>query len=374
MAKKFFIKTFGCIQNNADSEKISAYYRHLGYQPTTSYQKADLVIINSCIVREQAEDRVYGYVHYKLRPLLKENPKCQIVVTGCLAKAAKNNRYFANKVQKLIPEALITEIDIYYKDSSPQTHNSDRALVTISTGCNNHCSYCVVPLARGSEISRPFEKIMEEAKSYADSGSSKITLIGQNVNSYGADLVKNKRRYQLPDGQVVTPVIVRHLGKKRVGTLFPYLLEKIAKLPFNKIDFISANPWDFSDQLIETIAKHPNISREIHLPIQSGDERILKKMNRWYTGKDYAQLVSKIRNRIPEASISTDIIVGFPGETEQEFQNTVELCRQIKFTKAYIACYSPRAGTAAATMEDNVPHHEKDRRFRILDNLINHQK
>jgi len=161
------------------------------------------------------------------------------------------------------------------------------------------------------------------------------------------------------------------MGKERIPTLFPYLLEEAAALGFDLVSFVAANPWDFSNELIDIIAKYPNIDRQIHLPAQSGDNEILKKMNRWYTREEYLDLADKIKAKIPGSQISTDIIVGFPGETEEQFGNTVDLCQKIGFNKAYIACYSPRAGTTAAQFEDTVSHQEKDRRFRALDQLIN---
>jgi len=370
----FFIQTFGCAQNIAESERIITYYQNKGYQLTQKLDEANLVIINSCLVREQAEDRVYGFIHYKIKPVLKKNPQLKIALTGCLEGAARNqpNGYFSKRIKQATPTVeLLDKTDIGL-EITPCRQNKEHALIPIASGCNNFCSYCVVPLARGKEISRPFTSIINEAKEAYKNGYKKVTLIAQNVNSYGNDLIKeSSTEYILPNGKRVLPIIVKFMGKERIPTLFPYLLEEAAALGFDLVSFVAANPWDFSNELIDIIAKYPNIDRQIHLPAQSGDNEILKKMNRWYTREEYLDLADKIKAKIPGSQISTDIIVGFPGETEEQFGNTVDLCQKIGFNKAYIACYSPRAGTSAAQFEDTVSHQEKDKRFRILDHLIN---
>jgi len=370
----FFIQTFGCAQNIAESERIITYYQNKGYQLTQKLDEANLVIINSCLVREQAEDRVYGFIHYKIKPVLKKNPQLKIALTGCLEGAARNqpNGYFSKRIKQATPTVeLLDKTDIGL-EITPCRQNKEHALIPIASGCNNFCSYCVVPLARGKEISRPFTSIINEAKEAYKNGYKKVTLIAQNVNSYGNDLIKeSSTEYILPNGKRVLPIIVKFMGKERIPTLFPYLLEEAAALGFDLVSFVAANPWDFSNELIDIIAKYPNIDRQIHLPAQSGDNEILKKMNRWYTREEYLDLADKIKAKIPGSQISTDIIVGFPGETEEQFGNTVDLCQKIGFNKAYIACYSPRAGTTAAQFEDTVSHQEKDRRFRALDQLIN---
>ena len=248
--------------------------------------------------------------------------------------------------------------------------------IPISNGCNNFCTFCVVPFTRGREISRPFEDIIAEIKELAEEGCKEVTLLGQNVNSYGADLVKNATKgYRLPSGKNVKPVIVRHLGRFRIPTLFPYLLEEVCKIrKIEVVKFISSNPWDFSDELINVIAKNPKIDRNLHLAVQSGDNQILKKMNRWYTKEEYLDLLARIRSKIPDAVISTDIIVGFPTEKKKHFENTLKLAKVANFAYAYVAKYSQRPNTAAAkAFEDDVPYAEKERRFHILDQLINHK-
>jgi tRNA-2-methylthio-N6-dimethylallyladenosine synthase len=254
-------------------------------------------------------------------------------------------------------------------DSEPLRSNTKQALVVISNGCNNYCTYCVVPFSRGKEVSRPFADIISECEMLIDHGFTKITLVGQNVNSYGSDLVASKTQ----DIADLKPVYVKHLGRLRIPTLFPHLLEKVVTIPGDFIvDFISSNPWDFSDELIDVIAKSNKISRNIHLPIQSGDEEMLKKMNRWYTPKEYLALVKKLKNAIPEVTISTDIIVGYAGETEEQFEHTFDIVKKVGFSKAYIAMYSDRPMTAGhKTYEDTISYKEKKRRWEILDEYIN---
>ena len=186
------------------------------------------------------------------------------------------------------------------------------------------------------ERSRTIENVVEETRHLANDGFKQVTLLGQNVNSYGADLIKNSK---------LKPVYVKHLGRYRIPTLFPYLLEQVAKMGFEKVDFISSNPWDFSSELIDVIAKNKNITRLIHLPVQSGDNNVLKRMNRWYTADEYLRLISKIKNKISNIKFTTDIIVGFCGETDKEFENTVKLCKKVGFNWAYISIYSPRPMT-----------------------------
>jgi tRNA-2-methylthio-N6-dimethylallyladenosine synthase len=233
-----------------------------------------------------------------------------------------------------------------------------------------------VPFTRGREVSRPYESIVEECKELARTGTTSITLVGQNVNSYGSDLVADTKKEGQPvvvNGKTVMPVYVKHLGRLRIPTLFPILVADVAEIPgITEVDFISSNPWDFSDELIDVIASHKNVKRVIHLPIQSGDEQILKRMNRWYTPDEYINLVEKIRSKVPDIRFSTDIIVGFPGETNEQFDHTVDMAKRVGFGKAYVAMYSIRPGTAATkTMIDDISYEEKKRRWEILDELIN---
>lgn len=366
---KYLIKTFGCQQNNADSERIAASFKNRGYKKAHSYRQADVIIINTCMVRQSAENRVYGLIN-NLEKLKIQQPKLKIIVSGCMVGLSyrdKTGKYL-NRLKTILPavdEFLpIEEVGFNHE---PVRGSKQAALVPISNGCNNFCTYCVVPFTRGREISRPLADIIKECQNLKNQGYTEIMLLGQNVNSYGADLVKN--------GQADTklkPIFVKHLGRHRLPTLFPYLLEEVAKLGFAKIDFVSSNPWDFSNELITVIAKYPNITRTLHLPVQSGDNQILKKMNRWYTAAEYLALVKKIKKAIPKVQFTTDIIVGFCGETDEQYTNTERLCQQVNFIKAYIAMYSTRPFTAATqALKDDVPFATKKKRWMKLDTLVN---
>jgi len=347
---KFFIKTFGCIQNTADSERIKAFYWNKGDKETKNWKETDLVIINTCIIRESAENRVYGLINEIDKWNKKNNKKIKIIVTGCLAGLANEDKS-GKKLRQLkrdFPEvSKFLPIEKISLKIEPMRNKKTAALITISNGCNNFCSYCIVPYAKGREKSRKFEEIIKEVDEAIKNGFKEVMLIGQNVNSYGMDINNDK-------------------------SLFPKLLEEVAKKDLEKISFVSSNPWDFSDELIETIAKYKNIDRLLHLPFQSGDDEILKKMNRGYTAKEYLDLVKKIRNKVKDVRFSTDIIIGFPTEDEKAFQNTVKLCKKAGFEIGYINKYSPRRGTVSAKIyKDEIPMNEKKRRWKILDELIN---
>lgn len=326
---KLYIKTFGCVQNKADTERIRTLFWERGYEEVDDWRKADLVIINSCVVRESAENRVYGLIN----EIRKSGLKPKIILTGCLAG--------------ILGKRKITGVDEIIKignigfEIKPLRDKKGAALIPISNGCDNFCSYCIVPYSRGREISRPITEILKEVDRVINEGFKEVVLIGQNVNSYGKGL-------------------------------FPKLLEKVAKKKLAKISFVSSNPWDFSDELIEVIAKNKNIDRLIHLPLQSGDDEILKKMNRGYTAKAYVDLVKKIKKKIKGVKFSTDIIIGFPGEDERAWQNTVEVCKKVGFEIAFLNKYSPRIGTVSAKLYKNdVSQEVKKRRWKILNDLIN---
>lgn len=379
----FFIKTFGCQQNLADSQRIASYYLARGAKPASSLNSADTVIINTCMIRQSAEDRVTGLVK-NIAKSASRRTKPKIIVSGCMVGMAirdESGKYL-KALRKRMPEVdeflPLEEVGFDY----PALRNDvTHAWVPISNGCNNFCTFCVVPFTRGREVSRPFEDIISEIKELAAKGCKEVTLLGQNVNSYGADIInsklktQNSKLYKLPDGRKIKPVMVKHLGRYRIPTLFPYLLEEVCKIKaMITVKFISSNPWDFSDELINVIAKNPKIDRNLHLAVQSGDDQVLKRMNRWYSAKEYADLVKRIKAKIPEAQISTDIIVGFPGETEEQFKNTVKLAKEVNFAYAYVSKYSDRpATTAHKALPDDIPHAEKERRWHILDQLINHK-
>lgn len=377
-SQSFFIKTFGCQQNVADSQRIASYYLARGYEEAKSMKSAGEIVINTCMVRQTAEDKVTGLVK-NIAKSANRRTKPKIVITGCMVGMAirdETGKYLKD-LRKRMPEVdeflPLEEVGFDY----PALRNDmTHAWVPISNGCNNFCTFCVVPFTRGREISRPFADIIDEISELASQGCKEVTLLGQNVNSYGADLVKNSQKgYKLPNCRIVKPVMVKHLGRYRILTLFPYLLEEVCKIEGIKtIKFISSNPWDFSNALIDVIAQNPKIDRNLHLAVQSGDDQVLKRMNRWYTAKEYMSLVIIIKKKIPEAQISTDIIVGFPGETEEQFQNTAKLARAVNFSYAYVSKYSQRPNTAASkALADDVPYSEKERRWHILDGLINHK-
>ncbi|KKR75754.1 MAG: (Dimethylallyl)adenosine tRNA methylthiotransferase MiaB [Candidatus Levybacteria bacterium GW2011_GWA2_40_8] len=348
--EKYFIKTFGCAANVADSERIAAYLNEQGMKKTENIKKADWVVINTCMVRESAENRVYGLVNNitKLKtysPTSKSRSK--IIITGCMAgmaisdKSGKLLKLFKKKMPQVDEFLPIEEIGFAYE---PARTNREHALVPISNGCNNFCTYCVVPYTRGREVSRSFEEIINECQKLYKQGFKKVTLLGQNVNSYGSDLIKSKI-------------------KNAKGNIS----NKNLKIK------VSSNPWDFSDELIKTIAQNPNITRTIHLPVQSGDDEILKRMNRWYTHNEYLQLVAKIKKHIAKIKFTTDIIVGFCGETKEQFENTFNLCKKVGFEKAYVAIYSNRPTTEASKrFKNNIPFAEKKRRWMVLEKLINY--
>ena len=289
-------------------------------------------------------------------------------MTGCLAGLAdkSKNKVKLKQLKRDFPTvSKFLPIENFSTEMKPLRDNKDMALVPISFGCSNFCSYCIVPFARGAERSRAMKDILNEIDEVIKQGFRKIMLIGQNVNSYGVDLISN-------DQFLISNKITVHMGKKRFRSMFHVLLEEVAKKELEKISFVSSNPWDFSDELIDTIAKHPNIDRLLHLPFQAGDDEVLKKMNRGYTAKEYFNLVKKIRSKVPDVRFSTDIIIGFPGEDEKAFQNTVRLCQKVNFEIAYLNKYSPRKGTVSAKIyKDDVPMKVKKERWEILNKLIN---
>jgi len=358
--KNFFIKTFGCQANLADSEKIASNLKERGLKETTKPEEADWVVINSCAVRESAENRVYGLV----KKVKEKSSKAKIILTGCLLYRGK--RDLAQKMPGVYlvakeewPEFMennfgkLTSRPI--KDSKRalvKREDGEYALLPIMEGCNHFCTYCVVPYARGRQTSRPFEEVVSEAQKIVSEGYQNILLLGQNVNSYRPSKTGRAKgsKFETPFANLL------------------FILNEIEDL--EKIAFLSSNPWDLDEEIIGAMAL-PKVSRYFHLPVQSGDEEILRRMNRGYTPVQYIERVEKIRERIPDIKISTDIIVGFPGEDEKAFSHTVELCQKVGFYKAYIAKYSPRSGTVAYQLEDNVLPFEKKRRWRILEELIN---
>lgn len=377
MSQTYFIQTFGCQQNVADSERLASYYEARGFQPAGSLETASTLIINTCIVRDRAEEKVYGLVKNLREKSKRDKDDLHIVVTGCLVGAAARepSGKLLKRMQKRLPDAEFLPLEEVGFEMPPKRHEGKLASIVISNGCNNYCAFCIVPFSRGKERSRPFQEILDEVRQAVADGKTEIMLLGQNVNSYGADILfeamKNKGKYELPNGELVEPVMVKHLGRHRIPTIFPQLLEAVATLPgVAKVSFLSSNPWDFSDTLIDVIARHKNIDRLLHLPIQAGSDKIIKAMNRWYTRDEYLALIDRILARVPDVQFTTDIIVGFPGETREDFEQTLDIAQRVKFERAYIAWYSPRHGTAALKMQDDVDIHEKQRRYTELDHLV----
>jgi len=354
--------------NKSDSERVAGWYEGKGWKRAKKIEEADEIVINTCSVRQSAEDRVYGLINnlkklktqisnLKSKSQIRKSLKPKIILTGCML------RYPIADLRKKAPV-----VDEFKKISEFQVDQHKReskihAWVPIMEGCSHYCTYCVVPYARGPEKSRPFEEIVCEVEELARRGYKQITLLGQNVNSYG--LKNSKFKIQNPKLQF------KIQNFKNLKTPFALLLAVLHEIPgIEKISFITSNPWDLTDDIVDAMSL-PKIDRYLHLPVQSGDDEILRRMNRPYTAREYLDLVKKIRRRIPDIKIGTDIIVGFPGETEEQFQNTVKLCQKVGFEKAYIAMYSPRPGTAAFKFKNDVSYEEKKRRWRILEKLIN---
>jgi len=305
----------------------------MGYTKTSNESEADLVAMIMCSVRQSAVDRVH-WLAEKFRRM-KNSPKT--ILTGCILQ--KDKKIFKEKFDQVWD---MQDIDGFL-EIMPRHSSQPATYVPIMTGCNNFCSYCVVPYTRGREVSRPAKKIVKEIKLAVKDGAKEVWLLGQNVNSYKDKKVK-----------------------------FPELLKMVDNIPGNFVlNFTSSHPKDFSDELIDIMAKCKKLSRDLNLPIQSGDDKILKKMNRPYTVAQYKNLVKRIRKAIPNVRLSTDIIVGFPGETKKQFENTVKVLKDIDYGVAFINKYSPRAGTAAEKMKDNVSWAEKKRREKVLIDLIN---
>ena len=360
--KKYYIRTYGCQGNLRDSEVIAGILEKIGYVATDSELDADIIILNTCCVRENAEKKVFGEIG-SLKSLKSKNPELIIGVCGCMVQQEHIVSTILSKYQQVdllfgthniyqLP-ALIKDVitsnqrvcnvlsnqgDIQ-EDLPSCRASSFKAWVNIMYGCNKFCTYCIVPYTRGKERSRKSADILNEIKELKALGYKEVTLLGQNVNAYGKDID---------------------------DLSFAKLLEQIALIGIERIRFTTSHPWDFSDELIDVIAKYPNIMNHIQLPVQSGDSEILRLMGRRYTREQYLELVSKIKEKIPGVSLTTDIIVGFPNESEEAFENTLSLCEIVKYDSAFTFIYSPRVGTPAAKMKDNVSMETKKARFNKL--------
>lgn len=355
--------------NEEDSEKLSGMLKKEGYIRTEERENADVIIFNTCCVRENAELKVYGNLGI-LKGLKSKNPNLIIAVTGCMmqqkgmAETIKkkfpfvdiiigthnlhNFPNYLNEVKKKDTSVLkIQEKENSIIENMPiDRKNSMKAFVTIMYGCNNFCTYCIVPYVRGRERSRTPENIEAEIKKLISEGYKEITLLGQNVNSYGKDLEPN--------------------------VTFAELLKRVNNIEgLERVRFMTSHPKDLTDDVIEAIAKCDKLCEQIHLPVQSGSSEILKKMNRHYDREKYLDVVSKIKKLIPNVALSTDIIVGFPGETEKDFEETLSLVKEVEYDSAFTFLYSIRKGTPAAKFEDQVPEDVKHKRFNRLVEVLN---
>jgi len=350
MVKKYHIIIFGCQMNISDAERISAILESIKYEKTSNINEADLIVITMCSVRQSAADRIHGLVE-KFKVIKKSNSKLKTILTGCVIKKDKPKfekgfDYVIDirdikKIPELLGKKIIDNTDNYL-DITPKYSSKFSANVPIMTGCNNFCAYCVVPYTREREVSRPAKEIISEIKNLVKSGYKEIWLLGQNVNSYN-------------DGKIN----------------FAMLLKMVNNIPGKFwIRFTSSHPKDFNDEVINTMAIGNKITPYLNLPAQSGDDEVLKSMNRHYNIKDYKNKIKKLRKKISGISISTDIIVGFPGETKKQFENTAKLFRDIKYDMAYINKYSSRAGTVAAKLKDSVSWDEKKRREKVLTEIL----
>ena len=360
--KTYYILTYGCQANYRDEEIISGILTKAGFLKTND-ENADIIILNTCAVRENAEDKVFGKIG-ELKAIKAKNKNAIIAICGCMVQQI----HIINKIldiykhvdlifgthnitdlPKLLDEIILKRnkiVDVksqpsLIEENLPSTRlSSFKAFVNISYGCDKFCTYCIVPYTRGKERSRKMEDILNECRELKEAGYQEVTLLGQNVNAYGKDF--------------------------KDGTTFAKLLEEVAKLNIPRIRFLTSHPWDFKEEMIDVIAKYDNIMKYIHLPVQSGSSEILKLMGRRYTSDQYKQLVKLIRSKIKDVYLSTDIIVGFPNETEEQFQETLEMVKFAQYDSAFTFIYSPRNNTPAAKMVDNVTREEKSSRFKRL--------
>lgn len=357
--KRFFIWTIGCQMNEADSAKIAAMLQEVGYRPTDSESDADIVVLNSCVVRQAAEDRVAGKLNSLIR-LKRERPAVPIVLTGCMVtnqQEALRKRFphvdlffdpsDFGKLQHVVPELADLEDDLaqlphYYADETADPRVV--AYVPIIYGCNFVCSYCIVPYRRGKERSRPMDEIVREVESLVARGVRDVTLLGQTVNAYGHDL---PGRPTLAD-----------------------LLRNVDAIPgLDRLRFLTSHPKYMSNEIIDAMADLKSVCEHMNLPVQAGDDEVLRRMRRTYTADHWRERIAYTRQRMPDVTIATDIIVGFPGETEEQFQHTYDLLAEVQCDKVHVAMYSPRPGTLSARWEDDVPPQEKLRRHQAIEKL-----
>ena len=366
--KTFYLKTYGCQMNEHDSENIEALLTRLGFSKVDDYENADLVLLNTCSIRENAHNKAFGMLG-RLKHLKAQKKDLIVGLCGCMAQEASVVEEIINKYKwvnfvfgthnmyqlpNIIDRAINEnkqQIEVFSKEGDlveglPVIRtNNYKAYVNIIYGCNKFCTYCIVPYTRGRERSRAREDILKEVDELIKDGYKEITLLGQNVNAYGKDLYDD---YTLGN-----------------------LLEDIAKKDIPRVRFMTSHPWDFTDSMVEVIGKYDNIMPSVHLPVQSGSSKILKLMGRRYTRESYLELFKKIKDTVPGVAISTDIIVGFPGETEEDFLETLSLAEECKYDNAFTFIFSKREGTPACLLKDEVSEEEKEERLQRLNKVVN---
>ena len=368
VGKKYYLKTYGCQMNEHDSENIEAMLEAMGFTKTDDYMDADLLLLNTCSIRENAHNKAFGMLG-RFKHLKETKKDILIGLCGCMAQEESvvseimkdykfvnfvfgtHNLYeLPNIVDKAVEDGK-QQIEVYSREGDlveglPVIRsNSYKAYVNIIYGCDKFCTYCIVPYTRGRERSRKKEDILEEVKDLIKDGYKEVTLLGQNVNAYGKDLYDD---YDMGN-----------------------LLEDIAKLNIPRIRFMTSHPWDFTDKMIDVIAKYSNIMPSVHLPVQSGSSRVLKLMGRRYTRESYLELFHKIKDTVPGVAMSTDIIVGFPGEEEEDFLETLSLAEECKFDNAFTFIFSKREGTPACKLNDNTSLEVKEERLQRLNDVVN---
>lgn len=367
--KNYFIKTYGCQMNEHDTETIKAILEELGYRETTQMEEADFILLNTCAIRENAHNKVFGYLG-RVKKIKETNPHVIAGICGCMAQEEVVVEEILNKYNYVdlifgthnihrLPHLIHTilkknesQIEVFSKEGDiienlPFKRDSKyKAWVNIMLGCDKFCTYCIVPYTRGKQRSRRHEDIVKEVMDLRKQGYKEVTLLGQNVNAYGKDLEEN---YTMED-----------------------LLFDVSKTGIERIRFVTSHPWDFTDRMIAVIAECENIMPYVHLPLQSGSNTILKLMGRRYTKEEYLTLFHKLKKQIPNVAITTDIIVGFPNETEEDFEETLKVVEECKFDSAFTFIFSPRIGTPAARMRDSISKEEKEKRLQKLNERINY--
>lgn len=364
--KKYFLRTYGCQMNVHDSEEIQAILENLGYIKTEDLDSADIVVLNTCAIRENVHDKVFGYLG-RCKHIKETNKDLIVCIGGCMAQ----EEVVANEIRKKHPYVDIVfgthninelanmiknanhklNINVYseegkvFENIEYKRDSNITAWVNIMYGCDKFCTYCIVPYTRGKQRSRKSNDIIKEVVELVSKGYKEVTLLGQNVNAYGKDMEEE--------------------------ISFAKLLEKVAQTGIERVRFVTSHPWDFTDEMIEMIAKYENIMPYIHLPLQSGSSRILKLMGRRYTKEEYISLFDKMKQKIPNVAITTDIIVGFPGETEEDFNETLEVVNHCKYDGAYTFIFSSRVGTPAAKMKDDTDIKIKEQRLYKLNEIVN---